>query len=194
MGRLGYPEQPVLWQGDPRWGRRTVGLGQGTFGAVGCVVTSLAMALRFLGVRAGATPLQVQAAGLLRGNVWAPGQSGCVVPALVSAQVDVSPGVDLAGPGRVADKGALRELIMETLTKRGVLLVAVDYDRSLPKGDPIADHWVCCYAVDGDDVLMADPATARTERLLMSTLEGPVKWGKITRRYSVARAVSVLLD
>jgi hypothetical protein len=43
-------------------------------------------------------------------------------------------------------------------------------------------------------VLVADPATARTERLLSSTLEGPVKWGKITRRYSVARAVSVLLD
>jgi hypothetical protein len=194
MGRLGYADQPVLWQGDPRWGKRTVGLGQGTFGAVGCVVTSLAMALRFLGVRAGATPLQVQAAGLLRGNVWAPGQSGCVVPALVSAQVDVSPGVDLAGPGKVADKGALRELITETLAKRGVLLVAVDYDRSLPKGDPIADHWVCCHAVDGDDVMISDPATARIERLLFQTLEGPVKWGKITRRYSVARAVSVFVD
>jgi hypothetical protein len=88
----------------------------------------------------------------------------------------------------------LRELITETLPRRGVLLLAVDYDRSLPKGDPIADHWVCCHAVDGDEVFISDPATARIERLLFSTLEGPVKWGKMTRRYSVARAISVFVD
>lgn len=187
---IGHPAQPVIWQGAPPHGRQTVGRGTQTFGAVGCVVTSVAMALRFLGIRAGAMPLDVQALGLARPGVWAPGQSGCVIPELCRA-CDLDVIDDMDGPGKAAPVERLRGFVVETLQAGGVVLVGVDYDRDAPAGDPTAEHWGCAFAIDGDDLLLADPATARTERLLLQTLAGPVRWGRRVRPYQVARAIGV---
>ena len=183
-----------LYQGDPRWGQRTVGKGPQTFGLVGCVVTAVAEALRRLGVRAGATPLDVQAAGLLRPGVWAPGSSGAVVADLCRAQLGVGEVRDVSGAGTVTGIDELRTAILDCLARGGVALAAVDYDRDSPKGDPTAEHWGCIYAVEGDALLMADPATAKVERLAVATLAAKVKWGRVVRPYLVVRTVLVFRE
>lgn len=190
MTRLGYPDPTsVLWQGDPRWARTLLGRGLATFALAGCVATSTAELRRILGERAGATPLDVQAAGLARPGVWAPGASGANVPELVRAQ-GLTVGVDLDGPGRVADPDVLRSAVADCLIRGGVCLGAVDYDRALPHGDPLADHWTCLYALDGDDLCMTDPATARREKISWETLAGPVSWGRRRRDYRLVRVVT----
>jgi hypothetical protein len=189
--RAGYPDPTsVLWQGRAPWGSMTVGRGKALFGAVGCVVTSVAQARRILGERAGATPLDVQAAGLARNGVWGPGASGAVVSELVRAQgLDV--GVDLDGPGRVAAPDVLRSAVIDCLLHGGVCLGAVDHDSALPSGDSVADHWTCIYAVDDDNLWMTDPATARRERISFEALSGPVSWGRRRRDYRLVRVVTV---
>ena len=187
--RLGYLDQPVIWQGSPPHGSQTVGRGTGLFGAVGCVVTALAQTRRALGERAGAMPLDVQAAGLRRPGVWAPGSSGANVPELVRAQ-GLTVGADLDGPGKVADVPRLREAIEDCLHHGGVALVAVDHDRTRG-GDDIADHWCSAHRLEVGRLWMADPATARVESVDWETLSGPVMWGRKQRVYQVVRVVTV---
>jgi hypothetical protein len=172
----------------------SVGRGAQKCGAVGCVITSVAMALRFLGVRAGATPTTVQTAGLARHGVWAEGASGCVVPELVRAQTGLAVDVDADGPGVAAPVGRLSPLILDCLSAGGVALVSVDYDAGVRTGDAIGDHWVCAYAADDDWLYVADPATAKVERLDRTTLAASVMWGRRRRPYVVARAVTVFRD
>jgi hypothetical protein len=112
------------------------------------------------------------------------------VTELVRAQ-GLEVGVDLDGPGKVADPDALRRALVDCLTRGGVCLGAVDHDSSVKGGDPIADHWCCIYAVDGDDVWMTDPATARRERISLETLAGAVMWGRRRRDYKLVRVVTV---
>ncbi len=190
MTRLGYLDQPVIWQGSPPHGPQAVGRGKETFGRVGCVVTSIAQARRTLGERAGANPLDVQAAGLRRLGVWHPGKSGANVPELVRAQ-GLEVGVDLDGPGKVADVPRLREAIEDCLRRGGVVLVAVDHDSALPAGDQIADHWGSAHRLEVGRLWFADPATAKVESVDWETLAGNVRWGRKVRPYQVVRVVTV---
>ena len=192
--RSGYKDQPVIWQGSYPHGPMSVGRGNQKCGAVGCVITSTAMALRLLGVRAGATPTTVQAAGLARHGVWAEGASGCVVPELVRAQTGLTVDVDADGPGVAVPANRLSPLILDTLSAGGVALVSVDYDAGVRTGDAIGDHWVCAYAADDDWLYVADPATAKVERLDRTTLAASVMWGRRRRPYVIARAVTVFRD
>lgn len=192
--RSGYKDQPVIWQGSYPHGPMSVGRGAQKCGAVGCVITSTAMALRLLGVRAGATPTTVQAAGLARHGVWAEGASGCVVPELVRAQTGLTVDVDADGPGVAVPVGRLSPLILDCLSAGGVALVSVDYDAGVRTGDAIGDHWVCAYAADDDWLYVADPATAKIERLDRTTLAATVMWGRRRRPYVVARAVTIFRD
>ena len=114
-----------------------------------------------------------------------------MVPELVRAQTDVEVGEDADGAGRVAPLDRLRPLLTDTIAAGGVALVAVDYDAHDPTGDATAEHWACAYAVDGDDLLIADPATAKPERLPLDSLSAGVRWGRRVRRYTVVRAVTV---
>jgi hypothetical protein len=192
--RSGYADQPVIWQGSYPHGPMSVGRGNQKCGAVGCVITSVAMALRYLGVRAGATPTTVQTAGLARPGVWAPGASGCVVPELVRAQTGLAVGVDADGPGIKAPVDRLSPLILDTLAGGGVALLSVDYDAGVRGGDSIGDHWVCAYAADDDWLYLADPATAKVEKIDRTTLAATVMWGRRRRPYVGARAVTVFRD
>jgi hypothetical protein len=193
--RAGHPDpSSVLYQGDHRWGRVTVGRGPQRFGAVGCLVTSVAQALRILGVRAGATPLDVQRAGLAWPDVWAPGSSGAVVTELVRAQKGVVVGGDYSGAGTSTPPEVLRPVIADCIQRGGVALVAVDYDRDMPAGDPTAEHWGCAYAAQARRLWLTDPATAKRESVDLATLAGPVSWGSVVRPYVVVRVVTVFRD
>jgi hypothetical protein len=134
-------------------------------------------------------PLDVQAAGLQRLGVWAPGASGANVPELVRAQ-GLTVGEDADGPGRVVPVDRLRLIIDDCLRRGGVCLVAVDHD-STRGGDAIADHWGCAYRVEVGRMWLTDPATARVESLDWQALAGPVRWGRVARPYQVVRVVTV---
>jgi len=134
-------------------------------------------------------PMDVQAAGLQRLGVWAPGASGANVPELVRAQ-GLTVGEDADGPGRVVPVDGLRHILEDCLRRGGVALVAVDHD-STRGGDAIADHWGCAYRVEVGRLWMTDPATARVESLDWQALAGPVRWGRVSRPYQVVRVVTV---
>ena len=193
-GSIGYDviAADVLRQGDPRWSKRTLGNSATvTIASAGCVITSVAMACRVLGVRAGATPLDVMARGIQRPGVWAKGAAGCVVPELVRAQSGLEVGEDLPGAGAAAPTQPLRKLILEALDKGGVALVCVDTDRDAG-GDVTGEHWCLATEADGDTLWLADPATGKIESLMLRTLSGSVRWGaRTTKAYSVVRAISV---
>ena len=192
-GEIGYDviAADILRQGDPRWGKRTIGRSASTtIGAAGCVLTSVAMACRVLGVRAGATPLDCQARGVQRPGVWADGAAGCVVPELARAQ-GLTVGEDIPGAGAAAPTQPLRKLILEALDAGGVALVCVDTDRATG-GDVTGEHWCLATEADSDTLWICDPATGGLERIVLRTLSGSVRWGKAkTKAYSVVRAVSL---
>jgi len=195
----GYPTGPigftladreVLRQSDGRWAKRLLGRSSSTtIGSSGCTVTAVAQALRVLGVRAGATPLDVQAHGVNRPGVWAEGAAGAVVSELARAQ-RLTVGED-TGAGHVAPVQPLRALILSCLDSGGVALVCVDHDHNAPGGDDIGDHWVLAIGADADSLWVADPATGEVETLQLRTLTGPVLWGKRAKVYSVVRAVTL---
>lgn len=196
MNRIGYPDQPVIWQGALPHGTVQVGLATSgaQHGRVGCANVATAMALRFLGARAGATVLDVHRAALARAEVVYPvrgNPAAAVIPELVRAQKGLKVIADVAGAGKVASHEAAHDLIVDTLRAGGICLVCVDYDAHLPKGDPTGEHWGCAYAIEDGFVLVADPATARTEKIELSTLRAVVKWGDVERPYHIVRVVAV---
>ena len=195
MNRVGWRYSgPVLWQGSAPWGSVPVGLGAETHGAVGCLSTAVAQLLRIMGSRAGATPLHVKDMALAAGGVYADGKSGAVVTALVDAMVGLVHGVDVDGVGKVASVPDLQSAIIDALRRGGAALVCVDHDSMRRGGDPLGDHWIAAYAVDGERLLVADPASTGTTSLDWATLAGPSRWGRVTRDYRVTRAVTVFVD
>ena len=188
MTHLGWRYSgPVLWQGSAPWGSVPVGLGSETHGNVGCLSTSVAQLLRIMGSRAGATPLHVKEMATRTEGVYQPGHSGAVVTALVDAMVGLCAGRDVDGVGRNASVPDLQAAIMDALRRGGACLVLVDHDSMRPGGDVLGDHWLTAYAVDGDRLLVTDPASTGTTSLSWETLAGPSKWGRVTRDYRVTR-------
>lgn len=181
---------PVLWQGSAPWGSVPVGLGKETHGAVGCLSTALAQCLRITGSRAGATPLHVRDIALRADGVYAPGSSAAVVTRLVDAMTGLTSGLDVSGAGVVATLDDLQPAIADCLKRGGVVLLCVDHDADRG-GDAIGDHWVVGYCLDGDRLLVCDPAATATASLDWATLSGPSRWGRATRHYRVTRAVQV---
>jgi hypothetical protein len=117
-----------------------------------------------------------------------------VVPELVRAQTGLAVGVDADGPGIAVLANRLSPLILDTLSGGGVALLSVDYDAGVRGGDSIGDHWVCAYAVDDAWLYLADPATAKVEKIDRTTLAGAVMWGRRRRPYVGARAVTIFRD
>jgi hypothetical protein len=187
--RIGFADQKVLWQGGLPHAHLHVGNGKETFARVGCVVTSVAMACRYLGARSGALPAEVNRRGIAAG-AFPPGKSACVVRDLIDSQGCLISGKDFPGPGQHAAVDSLRPIIEQTIKAGGVLLVHVDYDAHLG-GDFIGDHWCCAYAIEDGMLLMGDPATAKKESLFMDSLSGAVEWGSKKKKYTIKRVVSV---
>lgn len=189
--RIGKEQIPVIWQGAKPHGNQFVGNGLESFRAVGCVVTCVAMACRYLGARAGATPIDVNNKGIKLG-AFAKNSSACTVRDLIDSQGCIISGNDLPGAGRYSSVDDLRPFIETTIQRGGVCLLHVDYD-SKTGGDEIGDHWICAFAIDTNsrEILCGDPATARTESLSLDTLSAVVSWQNKKKPYLVRRAVAI---
>jgi hypothetical protein len=199
---IGKAEQRVIWQGASPHGRELVGAppiaGQKdkrkSFGLVGCVVTSIAMALRYLGIRAGAMPLDVQKKGIER-NCWSLGSSSTNILRLAEAN-SIKCGGDFSGPRSVVDTEIIKDILKDCIENNGVALIHVDHDSKKTTGDEYGDHWILCFAIDiqNNKIFCADTATAKTEVLSLSDLYGEIKWGNSTRKYKAVRIVPLYVD
>lgn len=200
--RIGKDPIQIIWQGAPPHGRELVGRRARTialdkrriFAEVGCVVTGIAMAQRFLGVRAGAMPLDVQAKGLAAG-CWNSGSSSVNILNLAKANSLRSDG-DFNGPNSIAPIEEIKKILEACIVNDGVALLHVDYDSQFKNGDPLGEHWGVCYAINQAEnkIFIADPATAKTETLKWDSLEGFVNWSKIKRRYVAVRIITLYPD
>jgi hypothetical protein len=186
----------VIWQGQQPHGQQLLGRGKLTFGVAGCVVTAIAQAMRILGVKAGCTPLEVQASGLLAKDCWAKNSSSVNIPNLISAQKSLKYGVDLDGPNKVADIAKLKYQLVQCLNAGGVALLQVDHDRKKKGGDTVGDHWTCAYAVNvsTDELFITDSATAKHEILSFEKMAGDVFWGQHKKEYVATRLITIFIS
>lgn len=188
-----YKGSPI-WQGGKPHGAQYVGTSnKKTFGAVGCVVTSIAHALRVLGVKAGAMPLEVQEAGLKSGNCWGHETAMVAIQNLIDAQRGLTCVDEKRVSGRFNNTvGEIRDLIKETITAGGCCLVWVDYDQE-SGGDIDGEHWVCAHQFDDEFLYFIDSATAKIEKISLKTMSGKVMW-RTQRKYKVAGAIAILVQ
>ena len=164
----------VLRQADPRWTKLKVGRSRSTMGAVGCLVTCYAQAMRELGVDLDADPRTVLARGVFSGAaMW---------------QQDTAKSLGLVADDvtRVTDvHRVMRTVLTQTLGKGDLVVMHVDHDSTKVKGDVDGDHFVLGLRIEDADVIFADPATGRLERLDSRMLTCPVMWGTVVRPYQV---------
>ena len=117
-----------------------------------------------------------------------------ITVSLVDAMVGLVHGKDVDGVGKNASVPDLQAAIMDALKRGGAALICVDHDSTRKGGDPLGDHWLTAYAVEGEKLMVTDPASTGTTWLHWNTLSGPSKWGHVVRDYRVTRAVTVFVD
>lgn len=165
----------IIRQGDPQWAKLPVGDGASTFGAVGCLVCCIQQAA--MDLVDGATTADPRIANLRGKEAKAFVGSGAIIEKLAAAnQMKCGPRID-------GDVVKLRAVIIAALINGAKVLLHVDHDSTLPKGDPEADHWILArsyvtpsLADDTGAVICADPATGKEVRLLTATLKGASGW------------------
>lgn len=167
--------RPYLNQGDPLWAAEKCGLSStATIQQVGCVLTSLAIAARQLGVDPQATPSSVQQQALA---AWRAGKlarpfaenSAAAVIDLVARASGLD--VDAEVRGRT---GRLWSTLMAALGSGRALLHVDNRDDNVEE----PRHWVLALRQDGRDVVFADPDGGFEGRLTWDTLEGPSPRGR----------------
>ena len=167
--------RPYLNQGDPAWAATKCGLSTTTtIQQAGCVLTSLAIALRSLGLDPAATPVTVQTKALA---AWR--ASRLPQPFATNSASAV---IDLVGRASGLDVGA----VLQGRTGRlwSTLMAALGGGRALLHVDTVDDgvdkahHWVLALRLDGRDIVFADPDGGHEGRLPWDSLEGLSPKGK----------------
>jgi hypothetical protein len=164
-------------QGDPAWAKELVGSAgnRRTMGAVGCLVTSLAMARNHLNPDLPhLTPLDVLNLLKKRANLWA--QSSLIVHA-------ATPHLDLDYDHRSRCFGAHPRLHVEALSaiKKGeAAIIHVSYN-----ADTRPSHFVVAVNVDGDKIIAVDPADGTT----ITFVDGKAKTNRKTKTLYTIRSV-----
>ena len=139
-------------------------LGSSTVGAVGCLATCYAQAVRHLGIDDDFTPADVVERGAFQG--------AAMIQATTAGRLGL-----VAGD---VHHVAVRSALAAALSSGAVIVMHVDH-----RGDSAADHFVLATSVTGDDVDYADPATGKMATLSLSTLEGSTVWGSTAKTYRV---------
>lgn len=186
MSVVGYAFQRPFWQGGNPHGPMFVGEGQKTFARVGCVVCCVAMALRHLGVRAGATPLDVNRVGKTC-HAFAKDSSSAVVRKLIDCQSGVFSKYDYPSSTDIVTKENLRNIIDRSLVDGGVVMAHVDYN-----DDDRGDHWVLIFRSENGQYVADDPAIASHVYLDHDTLSGECYWKDKRKNYEVLRLIPIV--
>lgn len=145
-----------LNQSDLRWGLTLIGNSSGsTCASVGCVVTSLTMAVNALRAKSFIPPdlRPGGAAGLTTFN-YTPGSAAMVLETAAERLQ-----LKIAGRVRSSARDAaglanMRRLIDDALAKKGLAILRIDYDPS----SPADNHSIVCFGKFGSEYFCADPA------------------------------------
>lgn len=140
-----------LNQADLRWGSKTVGNGNGTYAAIGCVTTCVTIVVNMLKGTT-LTPDQLKPGIMLTAADY-------IGSAIASDQALTRLGCVVRGRVRSLNRTAssiaqMRSLIDDCLAKGGVAIVRVDYDLSTAKDN----HSVVCFKKTAAGYHCADPA------------------------------------
>lgn len=155
-----------LRQGADPWGQTRLGYGDDTFAKSGCAVVSLTMALRIMGVHAGADPRDVERRGMHDG-AFPPLSSAAVLWHLAKCN-------DLQCPTERTRTGIL-PLTLETLKNRGCVWAWVDTDQN-----DRPNHWILIYqAVEGETFYASDPAYGK---MITLAWDGEQLQGKVNAK------------
>jgi len=174
--------RPYLNQGAPDVNAPNVYVGRSKkkFRDVGCTLTAVAQAIRKLGVDGAATGVTVQTRCLaawdkVEGSKtmpYAAGSAAAFVGVLGNGNgVVVHDKINLVEP-------KMHDVLIDSLKAGHPVLLLVDHD-----GKPGVDHWLCALALDGDDIVYADPDGGYEGRMSRTLLEGYSPNGR--HRYKV---------
>lgn len=190
-------DRPYLNQGDPRWAKVKAGRSKtATIQQVGCVITSMAQALRSLQIDADATPLSVQQKALDRwdGRTETAPFSGNTAAAF-QARLGAAVGLIVRDRINAIEEARFAAELYGTFGMAGLAMLHVD---SRDDGLDEPNHWVLGLRIDGtvDDgvIVYADPDGGYEGRIPLRTLKGPSPKGKPyevrgMRRVLSARAI-----
>lgn len=181
--------RPYLNQVDPAFNRpgMFVGRSKKKVSAVGCCATAAAQCVRKLGVDGAATPITVMARSLA---AWDGVEGSSSMPYAAGSAAAI---VDRLGNGNgvvIHDKINRVQPKMwtelELQLKAGIpVMMLIDHD-----GQPGIDHWCTALALDGDDVVYADPDGGLEGRMNRKLLEGYSPNGKHRYRLDGIRVVT----
>lgn len=169
-------ERPYLNQGDPQWARVKAGFSSArTMSQVGCVLTSIAQALRYLEVDPAATPVSVQQAAL---QAWDGHPLTAPFAARTAAafmpRIGRAVGVDIGDRINHIEGPRFFGALAEAFAGVGCALLHVD---SREDGLDEPNHWVLGLRIEGSmtdgQLVYADPDGGYEGRLPMATLRAP---------------------
>jgi len=164
-------------QADRQWSRERLGLGTSTIGASGCLLCSLLMAKQQL-LPSEPTILPPDGNALLLAAKAFHGSSLSVPVAAKALGLSAPDSERLRG---VPDD---RAAIEAALSKGAcVLHVATDGGRT-------GRHFILALRIEGDEVVVADPALGKEVRLMLNRLTF-VMWGKKQKSYRIVGVVPV---
>lgn len=173
--KTGMPAVTPFRQGDPRWGKTTLGFGPATIHGYGCAMTSLTMAATYLGSRTKQWPAGQQPdklTPLIVNNILKSANAfatGTYLLWIVGGAKALGMTGHDSGIGEKLAKEAVQS-IDACLKTGGLVMVHVDYKR-----DWVGDHWILIIQKKScGEYLAIDPAYGKA-LTLYETPDGNVK-------------------
>jgi hypothetical protein len=141
------------------------------------------MALRHLGARAGATPLDVNKTGK-ENFAFAKDSSSAFVRKLIDCQKGIVSQFEVYALKE--DPKRISELITGTIAGEGVVLAHVDYN-----GNEQGDHWVLIFRQEDDEFIADDSAIGTHVRFDAKTLKADCMWRDQPKTYEIKRIIPI---
>jgi hypothetical protein len=171
----------VFRQADQEWARVDVGESDEDMAAVGCLVSSLAMASNWL-LDTDITPADV--------NQWLLEDPACFIGANMVIH-KAAEQVGLKAPAEDRVRGSptdLKVCLNKVFSKKGhaaILHVATD-------GGFKGRHFIFCNGLDENgDIQVADPAPGEKYTIPFATLTRDVKWRSKTKKYRIVSVIPI---
>ena len=138
---------PIIRQGDPPHGARTLGTGPRTIGQAGCLLTCFVMAHR---------SMHGASIGVLEAHARISIAGGFVGSGLITGKAAAALGMVILDRAAFNADEASRHL-----AARRPVVIGIDYKAGASSGFSDADHFVLAIGSSATAIKVADPATAR---------------------------------